>query len=132
MKFQDKINIKYLDLKRRAKMYEQLEVGKIKFEVVPIYLNNVCIHTLFKLKYNPLETTKSSDTKKTSIIIKLLCIFVTSSLLWSSLNYFLASIGILTHGNDLIVSTITPYIFSSTSSNLVPHLSVLISKLTIF
>lgn len=131
MKFKNKIDTRYLDLKRRSKIREQLEIGKIKFEVIPIYLNKICVYSLFKPKYNALEPTNLPNNKKTLVLIKILFIFLIGFLIFNNFHYLLLSLGIMTQSNDLIIATVTPYIFQNITYSLIPHLSILLSKLTL-
>lgn len=43
----------YTENKKKHKKSEQLEIGKIKFVVTPIYLNKVCIHSTFDIDFTP-------------------------------------------------------------------------------
>ena len=60
------IQTQYTLLKRRKKIKEQLEIGKIKFEITPIYANNKCIASIPNIKYNSLSYNKSLTARKCS------------------------------------------------------------------
>jgi len=48
-----RINKLYIDSEKKHKKHEQLEIGKIKFSVTPVYLNKVCVHSTFDIDFTP-------------------------------------------------------------------------------
>jgi hypothetical protein len=130
MNFHKIIQIRYSNLKKKKKTREQLEIGKIKFEVIPIYMNNTCIYSLFKPKYDSSKPTEYSNTKKN---LNIVYVFITSLILYmlySSVNNTLVALGIFTYVNNDIISIVTPYLFQSVTPSLTPHLSLLLKNLS--
>jgi len=117
----------YFRMQHRKKTYEQLQIGKIKFEVVPIYINNTCVHSLFKLKYTQsLNTNTDVQVKRYSlmkVLLFVLLLFCMYMLLYSTL----INLGILVETNEVFTSVITPYIFSDLPVYYTPHLTRLLN-----
>ena len=132
MKLQSIIGKKYWSMKRQNKINEQLEIGKIKFEVIPIYFNKTCIHSLFKLKYNSFETSSTPNTKKIlPLVIKILIILIVMWLLYINISQFLVNLGIFALANNQVIPVVSPYIFQGIVPALIPHLSILLLKSSI-
>ena len=68
MKFKSIISTIYLGRKRKIKIHEQLQIGKIKFEVIPVYINKVCVHSIFQLKYSPITPVEVSKNNPNVVI----------------------------------------------------------------
>ena len=119
----------YTLFKRKKKIREQLEIGKIKFEVTPIYANNKCIASIPSVKYNSLDTNKTEVTGTyRSNFIKILFIVSILLLLTIIIINILESLGLYTSSNNKVIELITPCIFPNITSELTPHLSLLLSK----
>ena len=131
MKFKNTISTIYLDRKRKRKINEQLQIGKIKFEVIPVYINKVCIHSIFQLKYSPVTSVEVNKSNYQYVIIKLLVgvIFLTSIYI---LTYnILTALGIILLVNESFITAIAPYIFNGISTSNIPQLALLLQKVNL-
>ena len=66
------IKEKYFSAQKQKKTYEQLEIGKIKFEVQSVYLNSTYITSLFQIRYTPsaaINSYKPTTTRTATIIL---------------------------------------------------------------
>ena len=123
------IQTRYTLLKRKKKIKEQLEIGKIKFEITPVYANNKCIASIPNIKYNSLNTsgigvvdTYRSNFVKTILMVCVLFIIATSVI------SVLESLGLYVSSNNEVIKLVTPCIFPDITPELTPHLSLLLSK----
>ena len=131
MKFKNTISTIYLDRKRKRKINEQLQIGKIKFEVIPVYINKVCIHSIFQLKYSPVTSVEVNKSNYQYVIIKLLVgvIFLTSIYI---LTYnILTALGIILLVNESFITAIAPYIFNGISTSNISQLTLLLQKVNL-
>ena len=117
------------NMQRKSKMHEQLEIGKVRFEVLPVYMNKVCIHSLFKIKYTQ-STSQTMDTASNSKVklSLILVLLVLMCLLYIVCTEWLHSLGLLTLVNEDILTVLTPCIFPNTLGGLTPHLTTLLAK----
>jgi len=120
----------YYSMKRRRKTQEQLQIGKIKFEVTPIYVNKVCVHSLFQLKYTPQVETETK-VNKYSVLIKTALLISMIFFLYATLYSTLLNLGIIVESNSNFIAAVTPYIFSELPSYYTPHLAVLLKEINI-
>ena len=120
----------YYSMKRREKVNEQLQIGKIKFEVTPIYINKVCIHSMFQLKYTQQVEIKTSNYKY-SYIIKISVFILTSFLVYTLFYNILLSLGILSESNYTFIAAVTPYIFADIPTYYTPYLTTLLQEINI-
>lgn len=117
----------YKRFKRKSKMHEQLEIGKIKFEVTPIYVNKVCVHSLFQLKFTqPVYSNPASKKSYSITILYIILAFMGLTTLYLILYQTFQSLGIFSLSDPLIVSLLTPFIFNGTPLLLTPQLTDLI------
>ena len=131
MKSKQLINNLYFRMKHRKKTYEQLEIGKIKFEVTPIYINNVCVHSLFKLKYTQTsDITPKTKTKYYNLVRVLVTVLVLFLAYIITYN-LLSSLGIIAETNEIFISTITPYIFPDIPTHYTPYITTLLKQANI-
>jgi len=121
------LQVLYKRYKHKVKVHEQLEIGKIKFEVTPIYVNKVCIHSLFQLKFTQTTDSKPISKKSHSItILYIILAFVGLTTLYLILHQTLQNLGIFSLSDPLIVNLLIPFIFNGTPLLLIPQLTDLI------
>ena len=131
MKFKSIISTIYLGRKRKKKINEQLQIGKIKFEVIPVYINKVCVHSIFQLKYSPITPVEVSKNNHKYLVIKILAgvIFLTFTYI---LTYnILTTLGIITLVNEPFITAITPYIFNNIPTSNITQLTLLLQKINL-
>ena len=121
----------YFKMQYRKKTHEQLQIGKIKFEVIPVYVNDTCIHSIFKPKYTQAITSNSNLQTNKTFLIKILLSILSLFGTYILLHTILINLGILVETNDTFISVISPYIFSDLPSHYTPHLSVLLKNLNL-
>lgn len=131
MKSKQLINNLYFRMKHRKKTYEQLQIGKIKFEVTPIYINNVCVHSLFKLKYTQTSDITSKTETKYYNLLRVLVIVLVLFLTYIITYNFLSSLGIIAETNEIFINTITPYIFPDIPTHYTPYITTLLKQANI-
>tara|TARA_B110000240_G_scaffold193845_1_gene240371 strand:+ start:555 stop:959 length:405 start_codon:yes stop_codon:yes gene_type:complete len=131
MKFKKIIDSMYMNRERKKKMNEKLEIGKIKFEVIPVYINKVCVHSIFQLKYSQVIPTQVNKNSIQYIVVKVLVVIILSSLLYSTLYNMLVTIGIITLVNEAFTIAITPYIFNDMPTSNIPQLTILLQKVNL-
>jgi len=131
MKSKHLIRNLYFRMKHRKKTYEQLQIGKIKFEVTPIYINNICVHSLFKLKYTQASNITPQTQTKHYSLLRVLILVLSLFFLYVVINNLLSSLGILTETNEIFINTITPYIFPDIPTHYTPYVTTLLKQANI-
>jgi len=130
MKSKQVLNSLYYSMKRRKKINEQLQIGKIKFEVTPIYINKICVHSMFQLKYTQQVEVKTTNYKY-SYIIKTVIFILTSFAVYTLSYNTLLNLGILSESNYTFIAAATPYIFEGVPAYYTPHLTTLLQQINI-
>lgn len=128
MNFKNIISTIYLDRERKRKINEQLQIGKIKFEVIPVYINKVCVHSIFQLKYSPVTSVEVNKSNYQYIVIKLLIGITFLTFIYILTYNILTTLGIILLVNESFIMAITPYIFNDISTSNIPQLTLLLQK----
>lgn len=131
MKFKSIISTIYLDRKRKKKINEQLQIGKVKFEVIPVYINKVCVHSIFQLKYSPVTPVGVSKSNYQYLVIKILVGVIFLTLIYILTYNILVTLGIIALVNESFITAITPYIFNGISTSNIPQLTLLLQKVNL-
>ena len=119
--------IKYINMLQTRKRQEQLEIGKIKFEVTPVYVGKTLLTSLFQVKF--VANTPSSiivNSSRTSIL-KFSLISVLSYSVIIYIYQKLHVLGLLSSTNPDLLPYITPLLFTE---SLTPYLPMLEQLLT--
>ena len=131
MKFKSIISTIYLGRKRKRKINEQLQIGKIKFEVIPVYINKVCVHSIFQLKYSPITPVEVSKNNHKYLVIKILAGVIFLTLTYILIYNILTTLGIITLVNESFITAIAPYIFNGISTSNITQLTLLLQKVNL-
>ena len=131
MKFKSIISTIYLGRKRKRKINEQLQIGKIKFEVIPVYINKVCVHSIFQLKYSPITPVEVSKNNHKYLVIKILVGVIFLTLTYILIYNILTTLGIITLANESFITAIAPYIFNGISTSNITQLTLLLQKVNL-
>lgn len=121
------VKIKYINMLQTRKRQEQLEIGKIKFEVTPVYVGKTLLTSLFQVKF--VANTPSSiivNSSRTSIL-KFSLISVLSYSVIIYIYQKLHVLGLLSSTNPDLLPYITPLLFTE---SLTPYLPMLEQLLT--
>ena len=131
MKFKSIISTIFLGRKRKRKINEQLQIGKIKFEVIPVYINKVCVHSIFQLKYTPITPVEVSKNNHKYLVIKILAGVIFLTLTYILIYNILTTLGIITLVNESFITAIAPYIFNGISTSNITQLTLLLQKVNL-
>ena len=131
MKFKSIISTIYLGRKRKRKINEQLQIGKIKFEVIPVYINKVCVHSIFQLKYSPITPVEVSKNNHKYLVIKILVGVIFLTITYILIYNILTTLGIITLANESFITAIAPYIFNGISTSNITQLTLLLQKVNL-
>jgi hypothetical protein len=131
MKFKSIISTIYLDRKRKKKINEQLQIGKVKFEVIPVYINKVCVHSIFQLKYSPVTPVGVSKSNYQYLVIKILVGVIFLTLIYILTYNILVTLGIIALVNESFITAIAPYVFNGISTSNIPQLTLLLQKVNL-
>ena len=117
----------YINKKKNIKKIEQLEIGKIKFNVVPIYFNNQIIHTLFTLNFTPNKFTQTVKKNNYKLFIYIILTLISLYAIY----FFIAHICILYGFCDTTSSTLREVIVPTLLKNLNPSVCNAVTKSSI-
>jgi len=131
MKFKNTISTIYLNRKRKKKINEQLQIGKVKFEVIPVYINKVCVHSIFQLKYSSVTPVEVNKNNQQYLIIKVLVGIILLTFIYILTYNILMTLGIIVLVNELFITEIAPYIFNGISTSNIPQLTLLLQKMNL-
>lgn len=131
MKSQELISKLYFRMQYRKKTYEQLQIGKIKFEVIPIYFNNTCVYSMFKLKYTQASISNIGVQTRRYPLLKVLLLVLMLFCIYIVLYNLLVNLGILVETNEVFTNIITPYIFPDLPVYYTPHLTTLLKNVNL-
>ena len=121
------VKIKYINMLKTRKRQEQLEIGKIKFEVTSVYVGKTLLTSLFQVKF--IANTPSSTSVNSSKTSKLKFLLL-SVLSYSVIVYIyqkLHMLGLVSTTNPDLLPYITPLLFTE---SLTPYLPMLEQLLT--
>jgi len=131
MKFKNIVNSIYTSRKRKKKIHEQLQIGKVKFEVIPVYVNKVCVHSIFQLKYSQATPAEVHKSNNQYTIIKILLGIVFLSSTYILVSNILVTLGVITLVNEPFTIAVTPYIFNDMPASNIPQLTLLLQKVNL-
>lgn len=131
MKFKNIVNSIYTSRKRKKKIHEQLQIGKVKFEVIPVYVNKVCVHSIFQLKYSQATPAEVHKSNNQYMIIKILLGIVFLSSTYILVSNILVTLGVITLVNEPFTIAVTPYIFNDMPASNIPQLTLLLQKVNL-
>lgn len=131
MKFKNIVNSIYTSRKRKKKIHEQLQIGKVKFEVIPVYVNKVCVHSIFQLKYSQATPAEVHKSNNQYMIIKILLGIVFLSFTYILVSNILVTLGVITLVNEPFTIAVTPYIFNDMPASNIPQLTLLLQKVNL-
>ena len=92
----------------QKKKQEQLEIGKIKFTVKPIYFNKQIIHTSFLVNFTPNKPTQVQDNNGEKFYLKLILFIL------CTLYIFSLSVPLLSETSFETQDLIFPILFADT------------------
>ena len=131
MKFKNIVNSIYTSRERKKKIHEQLQIGKVKFEVIPVYVNKVCVHSIFQLKYSQATPAEVHKSNNQYTIIKILLGIVFLSSTYILVSNILVTLGVITLVNEPFTIAVTPYIFNDMPASNIPQLTLLLQKVNL-
>jgi hypothetical protein len=131
MKFKNIVNSIYTSRERKKKIHEQLQIGKVKFEVIPVYVNKVCVHSIFQLKYSQATPAEVHKSNNQYMIIKILLGIVFLSSTYILVSNILVTLGVITLVNEPFTIAVTPYIFNDMPASNIPQLTLLLQKVNL-
>lgn len=121
------VKIKYINMLQTRKRQEQLEIGKIKFEVTPVYVGKTLLTSLFQVKFVANTPSSISVNSSRTSILKFSLISVLSYSVIIYIYQKLHVLGLLSSTNPDLLPYITPLLFTE---SLTPYLPMLEQLLT--
>lgn len=121
------VKIKYINMLQTRKRQEQLEIGKIKFEVTPVYVGKTLLTSLFQVKFVANTPSSISVSSSRTSILKFSLISVLSYSVIIYIYQKLHVLGLLSSTNSDLLPYITPLLFTE---SLTPYLPMLEQLLT--
>ena len=101
------------------------------YNTLRVYINNVCVHSLFKLKYTQTsDITPKTETKYYNllrVLVTVLVLFLTYIITYN----LLSSLGIIAETNEIFINMITPYIFPDIPTHYTPYITTLLKQANI-
>ena len=121
------VKIQYINMLKTRKRQEQLEIGKIKFEVTPVYVGKTLLTSLFQVKFVANTPSNiSANSSKTSVLKFLLLRMLSYSVIIYS-HQKLHMLGLVSTNIPDLLPYITPLLFTE---SLTPYLPMLEQLLT--
>jgi len=121
MEPQTRLKTIYFNYLKRQKQKEQLEIGKIKFEMQPIYITKNQFISVTRLKYGTDNYDLIVSPIKFNIItVLLLALLITY--VFSIFIYKYYTVNILSINTKVLVASM-PYLFSGINADLYPYIT---------
>jgi uncharacterized membrane protein YdcZ (DUF606 family) len=119
--------IRYLGMRKLQKQHEQLEIGKIKFEVTSIYVGKTYLTSLFQVKYTKPTFTEQVTPSNWFVLLKIIMIGAVTLIISTYIYQKLITLGLVVPTNPLINQHIAPLLFSNVVGFYAPILGELIT-----
>lgn len=121
------VKIQYINMLKTRKRQEQLEIGKIKFEVTPVYVGKTLLTSLFQVKFVANTPSNISANSSKTSVLKFLLLSVLSYSVIIYIHQKLHMLGLVSTTNPDLLPYITPLLFTE---SLTPYLPMLEQLLT--
>ena len=96
-----------------------------------MYINKVCVHSIFQLKYSPVTPVGVSKSNYQYLVIKILVGVIFLTLIYILTYNILVTLGIIALVNESFITAIAPYVFNGISTSNIPQLTLLLQKVNL-
>jgi len=121
------IKTQYLSMRKTQKRQEQLEIGKIKFEVTSLYTGNTFLTSIFQIKFTPTALSETTNASPKVMTLRILVLGALFHILMLYAHHQLTILGFIPHTNPILIKYIVPLLFTEF---LTPYLPMLEQLLT--